>query len=592
MNIAARSRLLLLIPHLLGSNALASVTLVDHGTTHYRIVLPQSAIPSERYAADELQRYLEKISGAKLPIVSDAEKPNPQEIVLGENSHLGDWHAKLQREELGPDGFVLRTDGERLIIAGGRPRGTLNAVYTLLEEKLGVRWFTPTVEVVPKNNTIVLPELDETQVPAFENRDTDWAEATHNPDFAARQRLNGNNSGLQEKHGGVSTAYYPWVHSFDALVPPALYNEHPEYFPLIDGKRKAGYVQRCLSNPDVLKISIERVRQWIQAHPEASIISVSQNDTFENCQCDRCKAIDDAEGSPAGSLLKFVNAIAEAIEPEYPNVRIDTLAYLYTRKAPRTIRPRHNVIVRLCSYECCFAHPIATCAAEENRQFREDLLNWSRIAPSLYVWDYTTNFAHYQQPFPDFDSLQPNARFFAEHAVKGLFEEGNYSPGGGGEMGPLRTYLLAKLLWDPNTDVHKHTREFAKAYYGKAAPKILAYLKLIHRPEREKGSHIYILDEPTCSYLRADRMKAGERILDQAEQLAENKDVRLRVQVARLAPWYVKIATNRVVGNARKTLLKRFVAVARRAGISHISESTRLEDWALQIKEATQAADR
>src|SRR5262249_22287262 len=162
-----------------------------------------------------------------------------------------------------------------------------------------------------------------------------------------------------------------------------------------NGVRTNGYVQRCLSNPDVLKISIGRVQQWIKEHPDATIISVSQNDVIKNCQCDQCKAIDDAEGSPAGSLLKFVNAVAEAIEKDHHNVCIDTLAYQYTRKPPKTIRPRKNVIVRLCSIECCFAHPLESCPSTQNQKFRDDIIAWEPVAPLLYVWDYTTDFGNY-----------------------------------------------------------------------------------------------------------------------------------------------------------------------------------------------------
>ncbi len=558
----------------------AVVALADKGQSQYRIVVPAGAIPSERYAAEELQGYLKKLSGVNVPIATDAEKATEYEILLGDNSHLGKSHPMIDFTKLGPDGFVLRVDGNRLIIAGGQPRGTLNGVYTLLEEHLGVRWFTPELEMVPKLAQVKLPELNESRIPALENRDVFWSELMHNADFAARHRVNGQHYGLTAKHGGAFTVYHPFVHSFDGLVPPELYAAHPEYFPLIDGKRKSGYVQRCLSNPDVLKLSIARVRQWIKEHPEATIISVSQNDTFNNCQCDPCKAVDDAEGSPAGSLLKFVNAVAEAVETDHPNVRIDTLAYQYTRKAPKTIRPRRNVIVRLCSIECCFAHPLETCPEEKNRRFRDDIVAWGPIAPLLYVWDYTTDFGHYQQPFPNFDALQSNVRFFIKHNVKSLFEQGNYSSGGGGEMEPLRAYVLAKLLWNPDTDVQKHINEFVRAYYGMAAPKIIAYLDAMHRPVREQGKHIHIFDKPTSTYLSEDVMNTGEKILDEAEQLAENDVVRFRVQVARLPVWYVKIATNRVTGDAKTDLVKRFVALARKARISNISESTSLNDWA------------
>jgi hypothetical protein len=560
--------------------ARADLTLADKGQSPYRIVIPANAIPSERYAAEELQRYLERISGAKLPILTDAEKPVAREIVLGDNAHLGRARGKIDFARLGPDGFVLREEGRRLIIAGGRPRGTWNGVYTLLEEQLGVRWFTPELEVVPKRDRVRLRKLEETKIPVLENRDVFWRQFMRNADFAARHRVNGQHYGLKEKHGGPFTVYHPFVHSFDGLVPPELFKDHPEYFPLIKGERKSGYVQRCLSNPDVLRLSIERVRQWIKERPDANIISVSQNDTFNNCQCEQCKAVDDAEGSPAGSLLKFVNAVAAAIEPDHPNIRIDTLAYQYTRKPPKTIRPRHNVIVRLCSIECCFAHPLESCPARENVRFREDIVAWGPVAPLIYVWDYTTDFGHYIQPFPNFDVLQSNVRFFVKHGVKSLFEQGNYSGGGGGEMEPLRAYLLAKLLWNPDTDVPRHLQEFTDAYYGKAAPKIRAYLEVIHRPVRQDGKHIHIFDRPTASYLNEEALTAGEQLLDEAEKLAENDDVRFRVQVARLPVWYVKIAAKRVSDDARLDLTKRFVAIARQAGISNISESQALNDWA------------
>jgi Domain of unknown function (DUF4838)/Glycosyl hydrolase family 67 N-terminus len=561
----------------------ADVTLTDKGTTKYRIVVPASAIPSERYAAEELQHYLEKMSGAKLAIVTDAEKPTSREILLGDNSHLAKLRTKVDFAKLGPDGFVLRMDGRRLIIAGGRPRGTLNGVYELLENKLGVRWFTPKLETVPRVNRVKLPKLDEIKIPALENRDVFWSEMMHNADFAARHHLNGQHYGLTAKHGGPFTVYYPFVHSMDALVPRELYKDHPEYFPLINGVRKGGYVQRCLSNPDVLRIAIEHVRQWIKEHPNANIISVSQNDTGNYCQCEKCKAIDEAEGSHMGSLLKFVNAVAEAIGKDYPNIRIDTLAYQYTRKPPKTIRPRHNVIVRLCSIECCFAHPLETCPSKENQRFRDDIVAWQPVAPLLYVWDYTTDFGNYQQPFPNFDALQSNVRFFVKHGVKSIFEQGNYSRGGGGEMEPLRAYVLAELLWNPDADVHKLINEFVNAYYGKAAPKILDYLDTIHRPVREQGLHIHIFDRPTSAYLNEDVMNAAEKILDEAEQLAENDDIRFRVQVARLPVWYVKIAAHRVTGDAKIELAKRFVAIARKAGISNISEGKSLNEWAKKL---------
>lgn len=348
---------------------------------------------------------------------------------------------------------------------------------------------------------------------------------------------------------------------------------------MIKGERKGGYVQRCLTNPEVLRISIERVRQWIREHPEATIISVSQNDCISNCECPGCKAIDEAEGTPMGSLLTYVNAIAADLEKDHPRVRIDTLAYQYTRRPPRTLRPHRNVIIRLCSIECCFAHSLEGCGSRANREFRGDIVAWGPVAPLLYVWDYTPNFAHYLQTFPNFDVLQANVQGFVRHGVKGLFEQGNYSSGGNGEMGPLRAYVLAKLLWDPETEVARHVREFTEAYYGRAAGKVREALDKVHEPVRGPDCHAHIFDGPKACYLDPGVLDAAERLYDEAEGLAATEETRFRVQVARLPMWYSKIAQGRVAGEEKRALARRFLEVARQAGVSNISEGRGLEDW-------------
>ncbi|MFA4029751.1 MAG: hypothetical protein GDYSWBUE_001045 [Candidatus Fervidibacterota bacterium] len=568
----------------IGGVGMAGVVIAERGGSNYRIVIAKDAIPSEQHAAQELQRYIERMSGAKLPIVTDDQPMQKREIMVGESAHTKKLRLRVDVKGLGTDGFIMQTVGESLIIVGGKPRGTLYGVYALLEEKFGVRWFAPDVEYVPKVERIELPKLNEMQIPAFEYREVFWTEMMRDADFAARHRLNGQHYRLTEKHGGRAVVFYPFVHSFDLLIPRELYKEHPEYFPLIGGKRINGYVQRCLSNPDVLRLAIERVRQWIKEHPEATIIDVSQNDTGNWCQCENCKSLDDAEGSPSASIIRFVNAIAEAIEKEYPHIRIETLAYTYSRRPPKTLRPRHNVIIRLCSIECCFSHPLDGCPSEQNKRFVEDIKAWRNVAPILYVWDYTTNFAHYIQPFPNLEVLQANVQFFSKHNVVGLFEQGNYSQGGNGEMAPLRSYLLAKLLWNPNTDVKKHMDEFLNGYYGNAAKPIRAYIDLLHSRVREKGYHAHIYDPPTAPYINDDEfLNTAEKLFDEAEAVAGDDSIRFRVQVTRLPIWYVKLATNRVKGDERKKLIERFLEVARKAGVTNISEGKSLNAWAKEM---------
>src|SRR5258708_14812993 len=182
----------------------------------------------------------------------------------------------------------------------------------------------------------------------------------------------------------------------------------------------------------------------------------------------------------------------------------------------------------------------------------------------LYIWDYTPNFGHYQQPFPNFDALQPNVRFFRQHGVKGLFEQGNYSPGGNGELGPLRAYVLAKLLWNHDTDVHKHIDEFLKAYYGHAARDMLSYLHLLESQVRDGKAHAHIFDSSKAAYLNDEFLHSAGTIFHRPQESADNATLRFRVQVARLPLWYVQLATNRVSGEARIALLKRFLEIARK----------------------------
>jgi hypothetical protein len=231
--------------------------------------------------------------------------------------------------------------------------------------------------------------------------------------------------------------------------------------------------------------------------------------------------------------------------------------------------------VRLCSIECCFSHPLQSC--QENRSFRDDVEAWSRASDRLYIWDYVTNFAHYIMPFPNLDVLQPNVKFFVQHGVKGIFEEGNYAPGGGGEMAELRAYLLAKLLWNPDCDVAKARLEFLEAYYGPAAAPIGEYLDLLHNKVQRENIHLRIYDPPTSAYLSPDLIQRADALFDQAESLVTDPDTLLRVKVARLPIQYVKVATLSPDAPGRQQMIDDFFALVRQAGITQIREGRSLE---------------
>ena len=550
--------------------------LADHGKTDYVIVVAADASPSEAHAAQELKAFLDQSTGAQFAIIPDSDPPGAREIMVGQSRHTKMLAIGAVPADLGDEEFAIKSIRGHLVIAGGRRRGTLYGVYEFLERFVGCRWFRADVSSIPRHDVLALRPITMRKRTKLEYREP-YCTEFRDGDLAARNRANSSAANLGEQHGGKVT-YGPFVHTFEHLLPVAEhFSEHPEWYSEIDGTRTSDHTQLCLTNPEVLERMIEGVRDWIRRMPEATIFSVSQNDWLNPCQCEKCREIDEQEGSHAGSLLQFVNQVAEAIEEEAPHVAIDTLAYQYTRTPPKTIRPRQNVIVRLCSIECCFAHPLESCP--ENASFVEDIRGWSAIADRLYVWDYVTNFHNYVMPWPNLNVLGPNVRFFARNNVVGLFEQGNYSAGGGGEMADLRGYVLAKLLWDPNVDEEAVRQEFLDGVYGKAAPHIAEYLDLIHEPTADPNMHMHIFCDVDSPHITGTVILRADIALGKALAAAESDEVRRRVEVARLPVDYVGIRRMADDDPARRTLLDRFVAIAEREGITNISEQCTIDRW-------------
>ncbi|MFR1758842.1 MAG: DUF4838 domain-containing protein, partial [Christensenellaceae bacterium] len=367
--------------------------IVDNRLSDYVIVMAEGASEAQRYAATELAGYLARITGAVLPVVSDTVEPQEKEIVIGKTNRPG----APCGGGLKNDGYILKTEGSRLFILGENDRGTLYGVYGLLEDYLGCRFLTPEVEKIPRRSGLALPELDVTRIPPLEYRETFWHGPEMNPLFAVKRGLNGSifNNYPEKVGGGIQ--YYYFGHSFFQYVSPDEYfDQHPEYFSMVDGQRIREQTQLCLTNPEVLEITKKKLRQNIIDHPEAKIFSIAQMDWYNPCQCPECARVDAEEGAHSGTLIRFINACAASIAEEFPDVVIDTFAYQYTRQAPKT-HPLPNVCVRICSIECCFTHPLGECketASFKDRTiagatFQADMDNWKAISPRMFVWDYT-----------------------------------------------------------------------------------------------------------------------------------------------------------------------------------------------------------
>lgn len=555
---------------------------------HSRIVTASHCDSVTQYAAEELARWLGEITGAAFPMITDEMPPKPGDILVGENSRTA---AFAQRSAaLSKEGYFYCTEGESLIF-GGKGRGLLYGIYAFLEDELGIRFFNPDVTHVPRRALLELGKLDRCDAPVMEYREPSIWEVRSN-EYAVRRRCNGmlRREMPAKFGGGVGYADGYFVHTFTKLLPPDLYFEnHPEYYSEINGQRIREKTQLCLSNPDVLSLVKQRVLEELRAQPGAALFSVSQDDNYNGCTCPKCRAVDEAEGSMAGSMIRFVNAVAEAVEEEFPDVVIDTLAYQYTRKPPKLTRPRHNVSVRLCSIECCFLHPLRTCRQDDpdapnidlSQPFAEDLIGWGKMCSRLYVWDYVTNFSHYWMPHPNFRVLTDNVRFFAENGVKGVFEQGCAAQGGG-EFTGLRAYILSKALWNPNLDEQLLMEEYLNGVYGQAGPVLKRYLDTVYTAADEAGRHLYCFNHPDKPWHTMELVVKCEQLFDEAEKLADNDEILHRIRKQRLAVRYLRILLTPKGSAERNALIDAFEPDAKEYGLTMIWERRDL-DFCLQV---------
>ena len=560
------------------------IRLAENKKCLFTIVTHKDASPPERYAAQQLKTYLDRITSLNFP--EGGEDAPGNVIVVGTGPLAERLAGPIEPGSLGEEGFIIKSSPGFIVIAGGRPRGTLYGVYEFLE-RLGVRFFTPHCEKIPYSYDLSAPELDVAQKPTLEYREHLYRFYHDYPDFAVKSRVNGSYCRMSEKQGGFIS--YAWfVHTFDTIISPEEYfDEHPEYFSFVDGKRLKECTQLCLTNPDVLSIAVEKVKDALRKAPDARIISVSQNDWDNHCDCDKCSAIDKREGARSGSLIAFVNAVAEAIEPEFPDVIVDTLAYQHTRPAPKSIRPRHNVCVRLCTIENCLVHPFEECS-HQNREvpladgslasFAKDMDDWSKVCDRLYVWNYVTCFAHYFMPFPNWRAIKRHMGFMLDRNLKGLFQQGNFSRGDGADLNEMRAYVITKLLWNPDADVDALMREFADYFYGAAGRYILDYVFIQTDMVEKENIHVCFNDNCDKPYLSDEMLDIYDGLFVKAAKAVEGDAVRsARVFKANMALRYVRLKNNAMRGIIDKPAIDQFFDDCVAFGVSRIDEWVGLE---------------
>ncbi|MBQ7962510.1 MAG: DUF4838 domain-containing protein [Clostridia bacterium] len=528
--------------------------IVEDGASDYVIVTADDADECIMTAVNELQTYVEKISGAKLDYVNESSFAGGKAIILG-NTDI----ASADTSGLKEDGFRLYSDGEHFVISGSTSRGTLYGVYTFLEEYLGVRWFTPELEVVPESKDVVIDaNLDRTVEPSFAVRRNSQAGADDT--YRARTKINVSFYYDAPEYGGAMT-WVMWDVTLDRLVPDALFSEHPEYFAMNpDGTRTTDHV--CLSNPEVLTIAVDNARQAIlDCEYDAKYIHIGQKDNSNYCYCETCSALYEAYGSISAPTIIFTNAFADALDDEFPYMTFTFYAYGETDRPPQKgdLRCNDNVVPVLCQlHRACRSHPITECGAidEQNPTFdslfvehdtmvAKDHAKWTQIADRTFIYDYTINFINSAMFFSNFETLQSTMKYMHDIGITGYVY--NCGDGHSAAFNELRNYLLCKLQWDVNADVEYHMMDFMNAYYGEEAAPYIKEILDVQTAHTKATAHAF---DFSWHYQAGFYSPQGVMKLDELWEKALNADVtdeqRFNIEVDNLSWEYFK--ANQFIG--------------------------------------------
>lgn len=371
-----------------------------------------------------------------------------------------------------------------LSFCGGK-RGVIYGVLEFYEKLCCVKFLTGDCTVYPSKDVFIRKvNIHGNSVVKFREILGNASDSTNDMLYL---RLNSNawHVRLTEEHGGgMSFAGIP-AHSLtcDYLLKPFV-ETHPEYFCLIDGKRVIDrFSQVCFSADGVVDAITEQVFELLKKYPNATYVSVSQADSDHYCQCDECKKKYE-KYSKTELFLQIVNHVADAVRQEYPNVLVHTFAYNKTCEPPKLVKPRDNVVIQYC-IGSCKNHQFFDTKCPVNKTARKDFEKITNDYRNVIIWDYPNCFKYQMFYRPDVSKFRRDVRYFANHHVNGMFFEYVHRLGDGScVFAELKTYLLAKLMWNPFVSKNTYNcwvKEFMHGYYGNAGKYLLQYINLYEK---------------------------------------------------------------------------------------------------------------
>lgn len=544
---------------------------IVNGQTNYAIVTPVEATKNEIKAAQVLQHYIQLSTGVTLPITKENAWKNKPAFFIGKTEKA----VKFNPSAISGEGFLLASDDKDIVIYGKSGKGALYGVYEFLEVYFEAQKLDDSPGKIKEFKTVELPiRLRHEYNPPMVYRQA-YYPFSNDAEYLDWHKLH-----QFEDLWGI------WGHSYFKLINPKQYfKSNPEYFSLINGQRQA--IQICPSNEDVLNIAITQLKEKIADNPDAMYWSISAEDELTYCTCKTCNKINAEEGSATGAHLRFVNKIAK----QFPAQTFTTLAYTFTSKAPLKTKPEKNVYVMLSTIDAYRNNTLATESSAAS--FRKDLEAWEKLTHNLFVWDYTTQFTNYLAPFPDIFTLGENIKYFAAHHIKGVFSQGSgdtYS-----DFAEVKSYLIAKLLWNPELDARELLEAYCKKYYRGAGKFVMEYIALLNNEAKKTNRKIDIYGNPINeynTYLTPLLIEQYSSLFDQAEGAVEEYEVHFKkIQRLRLSLEYTVLQQARFYGKEKQGYMiqdeetlnyvvigaypkrvKKFVDQAKRFGVAELSE--------------------
>ncbi len=532
--------------------------------SYITLVLPKEPKEFENNSATQLKKHLEKSYLNVFQI-------KKEDVYLGEgikiyigNTDFAKKNVSSNINKLGLDGILLKTIGNSIIISGQGDRGKLYAVYEFLERYSNIKFWTQSDISYPKKSKFSLKNFDYQFTPAFKYRAYYDFEANNSAEFATIMRLNGHFQPLNGEWGDPIKVL-GWTHTFDQIVPVKKYfKTHPEWFSDPQNKNlpcsnrskqpKGQETQLCLTNSEMKKEFIKNLFSWIEKNKGFDYIAISQNDRGGFCNCEECNRIIKNEGSTSGLLIKFINDIAKEVKIKYPSKKIVTLAYNETEVAPLKIKPAENVIIQIAPINSDMFHPINSI---KNVSVKNNISKWSSISNELFYWGYNNNFSHELLPYPSLKRFGEDVNFLKQQKVSYVFFQGNILPNNYGYFNKMQTWVVSKLLWDPNLDINSLIKEFFLGYYGESGGDLLSYYLEVENSFKNSNSKLNAYHND-YTFISDNILTRLNSLMNNAVKKSSSTGYKQRVLEERKSNDYLNIYLNRSSDEAKIAFFQQF----------------------------------